>query len=30
MNLGVYNAVRGCKIQQLKLDTIANNLANAA
>ncbi len=30
MNLGVYNAVRGCKIQQLKFDTIANNLANAA
>lgn len=30
MNLGIYNAVRGCKIQQLKFDTIANNLANVA
>lgn len=28
MNPGVYNAVRGCRIQQLKFDTIANNLAN--
>ena len=30
MDIGVYNAVRGCLYQQLKYDTIANNLANAA
>lgn len=30
MNVGVYNAVRGCLFQQMKYNTIANNLANAA
>ena len=30
MDVGVYNAVRGCLFQQLKYNTIANNLANAA
>lgn len=30
MNIGVYNAVRGCLVQQLDYNTIANNLANAS
>ena len=30
MDVGVYNAVRGCLFQQLRFDTIANNLANSA
>jgi flagellar basal-body rod protein FlgG len=29
VNIGVYNAVRGCLVQQVNYNTIANNLANA-